>query len=54
MKVRSKKSGKEYQIYGISSSEFGRYGNFEAEPTRYLIWDFGYKWVDKEHFEVVK
>lgn len=48
MKVRNKHNGEIYQVYGISGSGFSRWLNRSSKIDKFLIWDFGYKWVDTE------
>jgi len=52
MKVRNINSGEIYQVYGISGSGFSRWINHSSKIDRFLISDFGYKWVGTDCFEL--
>lgn len=53
MKIRNKYNGEIYQVYGVSGSGFSRWINRSHKIDRFLIRDFGYRWVDRDDFEVI-
>jgi len=53
MKVRNKYNDKIYEVHGVSGEGFSRWISRSYEIGRYLIWDFGYKWVVADDFELI-